>query len=119
MQPAPGQSLNREWTRIYANSRSARNRFNFAQQRTSSMAAVAEFSLNELSRCRIQLREMCKGCERSGNQRKILVDRFIDQAIASLMLTFAAEAIGSPCDDETMSRIAESHRALRAAMSER
>ena len=83
------------------------------------MAATAEFSLHESSRCSIRRREKCKACERSGKQCKIFVDRFIDQAIASLMLTFATEAISTPGDDQTMLRIAESHRALRAPMSKR
>ncbi len=67
----------------------------------------------------IRWREKCKACERSGNQSKILVDRFIDQAIASLMLTFTAEAISTPGDNQAMFRIAESHRALRPPVSER
>ena len=67
----------------------------------------------------IRRREKCNACERSGKESKIFVDRFIDQAIASLMLTFATEAISTPGDDQTMLRIAESHRALRAPMSKR
>ena len=83
------------------------------------MAAVAEFSLHQSSPGSIRGRDRCKACERSGKQCKIFVDRFIDQAIASLMLTFATEAISTPGDDQTMVRIAESHRALRASMSKR
>ena len=67
----------------------------------------------------IRGRDKCKACERSGNHRKIFVDRFIDQAIASLMLTFTAEAISAPRDDQAMVRIAESHRALGAPVSKR
>jgi hypothetical protein len=83
------------------------------------MAAVAEFSLHESSRRSIRQREKCKACERSGKQSKIFVDRFVDQAIASLMLTFTAEAISTPGDNQAMFRIAESHRALRTPMPER
>jgi hypothetical protein len=73
----------------------------------------------ESSRYRIRRRDQFEARESSGDQRKIFVDRFIDQAIASLMLTFTAEAICTPGDDQAMLRIAESHRALRAPVPKR
>ena len=69
-------------------------------------------------RYRIRRRDQFEACESSGKQRKIFVDRFVDQAIASLMLTFTTEAISAPGDNKAMLRIAESHRALRTPMSE-
>jgi hypothetical protein len=82
------------------------------------MVATAEYFPHASSRCSIRRREKYEACERSGKQCKIFVDRFIDQAIASLMLTFTAEAIRAPGDNKAMVRITESHRALRAPMSE-
>ncbi len=43
---------------------------------------------------------------------KIIVDRIIDHPITSLMLAFAAEAVGGPGDDKSMCGIAEANGAL-------
>lgn len=43
---------------------------------------------------------------------KIIVDRIIDHPITSLMLAFAAEAVGGPGDDKSMCGIAEADGTL-------
>jgi len=50
---------------------------------------------------------------------KIAPDCIIDLAVTPLVLTFTAEGIGCPCNDDTMFRVAKTKRALCTSVPER
>lgn len=52
------------------------------------------------------------------SEPKVLIDRFVDRSVSALMLTFSAEGVGGPGDDQLMGWIAEANGALRSAVSE-
>jgi hypothetical protein len=58
----------------------------------------------------VSARQVCgRFCNPLIDQSKIAIDGFVDHAISALVLAFSAKAIGRPCNNKGVFRIAKTH----------